>query len=283
MDIKKHYDIYYGYFKPYFYVDRILTTSYNISMLNEELAELGLSNKEVALYLVVLQKGAMDVPEAARLTKIKRTTIYSVAKDLQTKGLLTLDLGSRPNKIIPRPPQDLKNLAEKRKRDFEGSQNLVDKVVPQLLSLSKDSAFSVPRIKFIPEVDLNKYLHDQTPKWDKSLDTSDKTWWGFQDPTFVSEFGDWIKWYWERPESEKYTTKIITNTKEKKLKWTSRRQAIHWDPEIDFTAATWVIGNYIIIIYTQKPHYLIEINDKIMADNFRELFKGIWKNEGQKP
>lgn len=250
-------------------------------MINQELAQLGLSDKEIALYLMVLQKGSLDVPEASRLTKIKRTTVYSVAKELEAKGLLVLDLGSRPNKITARPPQDLNNLVELRKKDFENSQNLVDKVVPELLSLSKDTSFSVPRIKFIPEVDLNNYLYDQTSKWDESLDKSDKTWWGFQDPDFVTEYGGWIKWYWDRPVSEKYTTKIITNTREKKLKWTSRRQVIHWDSNVEFTAATWVIGNYIVIIYTDRPHYLIEIHDKIMADNFRELFKGIWKNQKQ--
>ncbi len=47
--------------------------------------------------------------------------------------------------------------------------------------------------------------------------------------------------------------------------------------ETNFTANTWVCGDYLILISThQRPFYLIEIHDAMLAYNIRELFKKLW-------
>ncbi len=52
----------------------------------------------------------------------------------------------------------------------------------------------------------------------------------------------------------------------------------NWDKAGKFTATTWVCGDYLILVSTaQHPHYLVQINDKILAHNMREVFKGIWQ------
>jgi hypothetical protein len=50
-----------------------------------------------------------------------------------------------------------------------------------------------------------------------------------------------------------------------------------WDNN-DFTASTWINGDYLVLIQTQKkPFYLVQIYDKLMAYNMREIFKTLWK------
>lgn len=40
----------------------------------------------------------------------------------------------------------------------------------------------------------------------------------------------------------------------------------------------WVAGDYVInIITSHKPHYLVEIKDAVMAENLREMLKGMWE------
>jgi sugar-specific transcriptional regulator TrmB len=50
-------------------------------MLEHQLVSLGLSDKEVTLYLAVLQQGRVTPTEVARLTGIQRSTVYSVARE----------------------------------------------------------------------------------------------------------------------------------------------------------------------------------------------------------
>lgn len=241
-------------------------------MIEENLSKLGLSNKEIALYLAVLQKGRLDVPEASRITGINRTTVYSVAKELETKGYITQDLGSKPNALVAVPPENLRGMVERQK-------NLVENLIPELHATSKDTPFSAPKIKFIPEVDLEQYLYDRTAEWEKSLTETDGTWWGSQDPSFAATYSKWIDWYWKRPEGKQFKVKIITNSNKMDLAQTyEQRNVMLWGEDVNFTAATWVLGHYIVLImYTQKPNYLIEIYDSSLAHNLREVFKGIWR------
>src|SRR6266508_4002551 len=111
-------------------------------MIKESLIELGLNIKESELYLAILQKGRIDVPQASRLTGINRTTIYSVANQLDKKGFIAQDLGAKPNVLIAIPPENLRSFAEKQK-------NLIDNLIPELRSVSKDTVYSIPRIKFV--------------------------------------------------------------------------------------------------------------------------------------
>ena len=47
--------------------------------------------------------------------------------------------------------------------------------------------------------------------------------------------------------------------------------------DIELTANMWVCGDSVImIIVDQKPNYLIEIHDKMMAHNIKGIFKKLW-------
>ena len=46
----------------------------------------------------------------------------------------------------------------------------------------------------------------------------------------------------------------------------------------EFDTSLWVIGDYVLMAQTRvRPHYLVEINDPVLARNQRNLFKGIWE------
>lgn len=52
----------------------------------------------------------------------------------------------------------------------------------------------------------------------------------------------------------------------------------YWDKSKDFTATHAVLGDYVLFCVTsQHPHYLVETHDAVMAENLRELFKGMWE------
>jgi hypothetical protein len=45
-----------------------------------------------------------------------------------------------------------------------------------------------------------------------------------------------------------------------------------------FTASNMVLGDYILYIAAnEKPYYMIEIHDRVMAHNLRETFKMLWE------
>lgn len=54
------------------------------------------------------------------------------------------------------------------------------------------------------------------------------------------------------------------------------RETLFW--KANFSSSFWIAGDFIIMIYTQnRPFYLIEIYNPVMAHNLREVFKNLWK------
>lgn len=52
----------------------------------------------------------------------------------------------------------------------------------------------------------------------------------------------------------------------------------YWKEANQFTATVWVGGDYLVMVSTrEEPHYLVEIHDATLAQNMREVFKGINK------
>jgi hypothetical protein len=60
----------------------------------------------------------------------------------------------------------------------------------------------------------------------------------------------------------------------------TKRLIKFWKNSGEFTATTWVIGDYIVMLVTdQRPCYVVQIHDELLAQNMRTLFKDIWNRD----
>ena len=51
-----------------------------------------------------------------------------------------------------------------------------------------------------------------------------------------------------------------------------------WSNKLDFSASTWIMGEYLVMIITRKkPYYLLEIKDAVLSHNMREVFRNLWE------
>jgi len=253
-------------------------------MLKESLKQLGFTDKEIEVYLAVLEQGKTTPANIALLTGINRTTVYSIAKDLLEKGVIDEDIAGPKSYLVALPPEDLKNLAKKEERDLQSKKILINQVTSELQNFTKNTKYSIPKISFIYEEDIENFLYKQTPEWNNSTLGKDKTWWGFQDPTFVLSYQKWIDWFWQESVPKDLELKLLSNdTADEQLvakKGYEHRQIKFWKKGKDFTATTWVTGDYLVMVVTnQHPHYLVQIHDATLAHNMREMFKNIWEEE----
>ncbi len=253
-----------------------------MAMLEKVLSQLGLGNKEQTIYKLILEHGKIAPTLLARLAKINRTTVYSVAKELKDKGLIIEDLGGKTLYYLPSKENELEKLVKVEHEKTEQREKSIRELQSFLKQIPESKTFSVPKIRFIDEADLENYLEEATPRWYESMLTSDKTWWGFQDHSFVEKFEKWIDWSWNKAPKD-VDLKLLTNEsdveeKMKSKKYSDRRK-VKWFDSNEFSATQWVVGNYVIYIMTkQRPFYLVEIHDSVIAHNSRELFKSIWNN-----
>jgi predicted transcriptional regulator len=251
-------------------------------MINDFLKQLGFGEKEAAVYLAVLEQGKTTPANIARLTGINRTTVYALAKELIRKRVITEDLAGSQHYLVALPPSDLKGIIQKEERDLENKKMLVEQAIKELQASMKDTKYSIPKINFIYEEDIENFLYKQAPVWNDSILKTDGIWWGFQDPGFVEHYQTWIDWYWKEAAPKKLVLRLLTNQSETETQMAERgyerRLMKFWSGGDKLTGTVWVNGNYLIMIVTnRRPHYLVQIYDATLAHNMREIFKSLWK------
>lgn len=100
----------------------------NIQIITKTLTDLGFSDNEVQVYLATLSLGETTVLQIARVTDIKRTTVYHTLEILKQKGLVAVQTRGFKNLIVPEDPERLQEFIESRTKTFQS-------ILPDLVSV----------------------------------------------------------------------------------------------------------------------------------------------------
>lgn len=252
--------------------------------MEDKLKSLGLTDNEIKVYLCVLENTKITPALVSKKTGVTRPTAYSVGKSLAEKGLIELDELSPTLYFIALPPENISKIVKKEKIEIEEKIKTAEELVKDLSLMPKSKSYSVPRLKFIDENHMEQFLVDSLPRYSKSAQLRDKTWWGVQDHTFLEKYPDIFKVFFKDSPKD-IISKIITNAEgvpalSKVIydDYIKRRNTKFWKAAEKIGVTQEVAGDYVIIINTQsRPHYMIEIYDTVMAENQRQLFKGLWE------
>ena len=222
-------------------------------MENENLKKLGLSDKEIAVFLCVLQNSKIAPALVSSITKINRPTVYSVAKELIGKGLIAEDSAGPTKYLVSLGEKAVFNLLKSKEREIEKTKEILPEIVKELSKLPKNGSYSVPRMRFVDEERMADFLLEQSEVWAKSGEMSDKTWWGFQDHTLLERYKDWADHFWKKFPGY-FRLKLLTNQMPietdvmKKEDYAFQRQVKFLKNSSEFTMTQAVIGDYVLMI-----------------------------------
>lgn len=251
--------------------------------IKETLSKLGLSEKEIVLYTTLLKHGRSTPTVLSKMTKINRATVYHTAKGLISRGLIAEDVAGSTIHFLPLSPGNLEKIVEDSRRDLTHKENLVTQAIADLSLVAPDETYTVPKIRFVEEHNLEKFLYDNAARWNTELLKYDGTWWGFQDHSLVENFQEWILWVGKTKEyrDKRIQAKLLSNDSavEKKIeaKIPKSKRNTRFVKDMNFTSTIWIVGDYVVTISTRAhPFSLIEIHDASLAHNLRETFKKMW-------
>lgn len=251
--------------------------------MEDKLKKLRLTDNEIKVYLCVLENTKITPALIARKTGVTRPTAYSVGKSLIEKGFIEADELSPTLYFVALPPENIGKIVKKEKIELEEKLKTVESLISELSLVPKSKNYSVPKVKFIDETHFEEFMYERAPIWNKSgLERGAPTWWGFQDHNLIEYVPEWFKWYFNFS-AGKIDSRLITNVEEKNkindtLNKNYQREAKYWAGADKIKVTYSVLGDYILIANTQtKPHYLVEIQDSVIAENLRQIFKGFWE------
>ena len=105
----------------------------------EILQELGLSQREVNIYLSLLKLGSASIRDIADQAGLNRGTTYETLKVLINKGIASYSPKGKRRSLMAEPPERLLDIAEEKRLAIEASiQEMKHKLIPQLNHMKSD-------------------------------------------------------------------------------------------------------------------------------------------------
>lgn len=256
--------------------------------MKSELQKVGFSDTEATILMTLLENNRLTVSAISRLTGLKRTTIYSAADELVNKKVIQKDETNKIIYYILIDPSDIKNILITEKRKLKKREVEIIDLIRGLETIPRSKNFSQPRIQTAYGEDMYDFLYKRITVWNQSIiDLSNSIIWGFQDDYILEDpkFKAFSKWYWGfAPKS--IELKFFGSNKEVNINFEKQvdkpigpRRKFKFVDGLPFNANQWICGEYIInIVNSEKPCYIVEIRDRLMAENLRIFYKKIWEN-----
>lgn len=121
---------------------------------------LDLNDKEIAIYLMLLQVGTSPASTLGDRTQIVRSTAQYTCQQLEKKGLIRMVQKGNVYLYTAEEPEKLLLLLDKQKRELESKEIRVGRIIGQLKGLMNPNAI-LPKIKFFEGRDgiLEGYRH----------------------------------------------------------------------------------------------------------------------------
>jgi len=109
--------------------------------------KIGLSDKEVSVYLSLLENGASSVRNLAAISNLNRGTAYDILKKLQEAGLVSFFHKDTKQQFVAEDPDKILKLMAVREDEFKKAEEKIIKLIPELKSLQEKGG-DKPTTKF---------------------------------------------------------------------------------------------------------------------------------------
>ncbi|MDE2188661.1 MAG: BlaI/MecI/CopY family transcriptional regulator [Patescibacteria group bacterium] len=116
-------------------------------MLEKYLQEIGLNEKEAAVYLALLQYDNAAVMDLAKKTNINRSTTYTVLESLAKKGLVSETTVGKKTRYQAESPERLETFVERQKVVLEEHSKRLKDIIPQIKSVQRETG-EKPIVKY---------------------------------------------------------------------------------------------------------------------------------------
>ncbi len=108
---------------------------------------LQVNQEEARVYLSLLKFGAKPAGALAKITNIKRPTLYVYLERLSRVGLVSQSLDAGVKIFIPQPSEKIRQIFNKKISDLEKQKNSVEEFI-QKIEIEDNTGYLQPRMQF---------------------------------------------------------------------------------------------------------------------------------------
>lgn len=239
--------------------------------MEEGLKEFGLTENEIKIYLALLKLGTSSPSKISKETGLSRSYVYDALERLIEKQMASSILKNNKKHFTATNPKMLEEV-ERQKL------NKIQKIIPHLENLQKTSKEEI-------KVGLHKgayvykiLLRDIV----SSLKNKDEVFiFGIDDDTLVRldpYYPTYLDIYFDALGKKNIKEKVIVKRGAKVINEAKNTQYRYLPKESFGNTAFEVYGDKVAIFLLGNPNYLILIENKEVADSYRNQFKILWES-----
>ena len=118
-------------------------------MLEHQLQNLGLSAKQVTLYLALAEQGPASATELSKRCKIPRATVYLLLEGLIERDIVISEESPSSTTFSINHPSCFLRLVESQREELKEREGSAKDVVDLLAPFFKKSRYAIPRLQFV--------------------------------------------------------------------------------------------------------------------------------------
>jgi sugar-specific transcriptional regulator TrmB len=244
-------------------------------MIEQVLQEIGLTQNEIKVYLTLLELGESKTGEILKKSRLNSGRIYEILNSLQEKGLVSFILKSGVKYFSPADPKRVNDYLNLKKKAIEKQEQDYNKILPELLKKVSES-------KTESKIEVFSGYKGMKTAWKKELNFSKK------ETIYilgVMTSKDYSKKVWnyftrvhrkERGKKGYKIKKLLSLGAKKEREEHDKKAEIKYLPYGSLVAIGIIADLTIIGIFTD-PIINITIENKEVAESFKEQFNILWK------
>ncbi|MDO8660856.1 MAG: helix-turn-helix domain-containing protein [Candidatus Woesearchaeota archaeon] len=248
-------------------------------MDSQTLKEIGLTENEVKIYLVLLEQGSCTAYDLGKRTGIYRVHIYDKVEQLIKKGLATHIYKGSKKYFQATHPEKIKQYLEEKKKQIENQEEKIDELLPDLVKLMAEQRQDT-RVEVFQGNEGLKYCLKNMISALKSVKQREICITGIDDAKYHENLPVFMQQYFRDIIRYKIHERVITLQKNSIFsfaKETAPTTEYRFLRESEFNPAnTFVYADEIVIVSWGAPVTAIRIQNKALAGTYRNHFEQLW-------
>ena len=256
-----------------------------MAALEAHLVELGLSEKEVAVYLALVRHGTHPTSFVAKKSGLNRGTTYLALHSLLDKGLVSKNVKRSVQYFTAQNPENIRYYLERRRDEVSAQLEQSEDIISQIFALSKQLS-NKPRIQFFEGAEGARNAMLDT------LKAADKNLLSFLSIHDVADFlgAEFFEDYTNKRITEGPALRAIRNRSKDEIAFFSnpyakkyltnradRREVRYLEQPIEFPMSLYLYDNKVTALSSRDEGYALIVQSQDLASMLKMLFETLWR------
>lgn len=253
-------------------------------MIQQLLTDIGLSDKEADMYMILLRYGMQSTSFLAKKGNFNRGTAYVILHSLLEKGLVMQTTKDKIQYFSPVSPELLVKYVEHKEQELHFHKEKIQSMMGQFLAIQNPMT-TKPKIEFFDGIEGARIVLEDT------FTSNDKTLRAFLSIDDISAFTgpEYFDNYTTQRINKGYTLHVIrTHIKDKEAlannKYASRyvtskkekREVRYVSETLDFPISMYMYDNKLAIISSKEENFALLVKSRELSSMQKKIFDLLW-------